>query len=259
MKKDKNTHNINSIIESSFSDICKKTSQLTNSTHNNLSHYSWAENSFDPWFSRIFNFNIPKSNIHETISEMREKITNGSQPNSLLMTESDFYSEVKECLESESFTNFYNQVGMALHLDQLELSQNKIHSNIKILNNTFELNKWIKVIKEIFGSDKNSFLYEKYLSDNDFTFFAYYLDDKIIGTALLYISNNVAGIHMVGTLHDYRKKGIGSEITKLAFDFARQQGATIGVLQASPMGKTVYEKIGFKEYSKIAHWMYNVE
>lgn len=70
------------------------------------------------------------------------------------------------------------------------------------------------------------------------------------------MNNDIAGVHFVGTIENYRNKGIGAEITKKAFEFAISKGAKTGVLQASPMGKNMYKEIGFQEYSRITHWEY---
>jgi predicted GNAT family acetyltransferase len=75
---------------------------------------------------------------------------------------------------------------------------------------------------------------------------------------MLFINKEIAGVHLVGTLKEFRNKGIGTEITKKAFEYALSKGAKTGVLQASPMGKNMYKKIGFQEYSRISHWEYNI-
>ena len=38
---------------------------------------------------------------------------------------------------------------------------------------------------------------------------------------------------------------------------AKDLGCKYSVLQASDMGRSVYNSIGFKEYCKIRHWEYN--
>jgi len=58
------------------------------------------------------------------------------------------------------------------------------------------------------------------------------------GTAL-------AGIFSVATLEPARGQGLGAHMTRLAMDAARDLGAAVAVLQASDMGRPVYERLGF--------------
>ncbi|MGB3207374.1 MAG: GNAT family N-acetyltransferase [Crinalium sp.] len=44
---------------------------------------------------------------------------------------------------------------------------------------------------------------------------------------------------------DYRKQGIGKSITKIAVDYLKSIGCTRAILNASPLGKTVYSGLGF--------------
>ncbi len=57
--------------------------------------------------------------------------------------------------------------------------------------------------------------------------------------------------------NDFRGKGFGTLITKTALRDAKDLGCKYSVLQASDMGRNVYNSIGFKEYCKIRHWEYN--
>jgi len=55
----------------------------------------------------------------------------------------------------------------------------------------------------------------------------------------------LAGIFCVGTLERVRGQGLGTTITRTAMNAARDAGARIVVLQASEMGRSVYERLGF--------------
>jgi GNAT superfamily N-acetyltransferase len=64
--------------------------------------------------------------------------------------------------------------------------------------------------------------------------------------------SGLAGIFSVGTLEHARGRGFGSIITQRAMDAARDGGASIAVLQASDMGKSVYERLGFETVGSVA-------
>jgi ribosomal protein S18 acetylase RimI-like enzyme len=44
---------------------------------------------------------------------------------------------------------------------------------------------------------------------------------------------------------DYRRQGIGTQLTKAAIDYLKKLKCTKAVLHASPYGKPVYENLGF--------------
>jgi GNAT superfamily N-acetyltransferase len=72
------------------------------------------------------------------------------------------------------------------------------------------------------------------------------LDGEAVATSSL-----VIGIYNVTTLPEARCKGIGAAITLAPLLDARARGYRAGVLFASEMGFSVYQRLGFKEYCKI--------
>ncbi|MFZ3055835.1 MAG: GNAT family N-acetyltransferase [Smithella sp.] len=76
------------------------------------------------------------------------------------------------------------------------------------------------------------------------------LDGKPVATSLLFTHGKSAGIYYVSTLPDYRNKGCGLSITQAAMQAAMQAGFKDIILQATPMGKKVYTRAGFKEYCR---------
>jgi GNAT superfamily N-acetyltransferase len=66
-----------------------------------------------------------------------------------------------------------------------------------------------------------------------------------VGTAL-------AGIFSVATLEPARGHGLGALMTRVAMSAARDSGAVVAVLQASDMGRPVYQRLGFDTVGHIA-------
>lgn len=83
-----------------------------------------------------------------------------------------------------------------------------------------------------------------------------YLDGKPVATSLLFLQGGVAGIYAVSTIPEARRKGIGSQVTLHPLLLARSMGYKAGILQASEMGKSVYQALGFKEYCWIQSYRY---
>jgi GNAT superfamily N-acetyltransferase len=63
----------------------------------------------------------------------------------------------------------------------------------------------------------------------------------------LWCAAGVAGLYNVGTLPGYRGRGLGALVSVAAMAAGRDAGYRTGVLQASDMGRPIYERLGFEE------------
>ncbi len=83
------------------------------------------------------------------------------------------------------------------------------------------------------------------LAENVAAFLAY-LDGEPVAIAMTIVSDGVAGIYWVGTLEQARGKGLGRAVTAAATNAGFELGADLASLQASPMGKPIYEAMGYE-------------
>jgi ketosteroid isomerase-like protein len=75
--------------------------------------------------------------------------------------------------------------------------------------------------------------------------FVGYLDGKPVAAAMLWLSHGVGGINWVGTVSEHRGRGFAEAVTWAAVREGFRRGAAFANLQASPMGRPVYERMGF--------------
>lgn len=77
-----------------------------------------------------------------------------------------------------------------------------------------------------------------------------------IATAALFFSNdnNIVGIFDVATHPAKRHRGYGSALFQAALRRAKDKGAELCVLQASPDGLTIYQRAGFKSLGIFEVW-----
>jgi len=76
--------------------------------------------------------------------------------------------------------------------------------------------------------------------------FLAHLEGEPVAIAMTIVSDGVAGIYWVGTLERTRGKGLGRAVTAAATNAGFELGAELASLQASPMGKPVYEAMGYE-------------
>lgn len=80
------------------------------------------------------------------------------------------------------------------------------------------------------------------------------VDGQPVGRGLLFFEDGVAGVYNVGVIEDYRRQGIGEAITWEILRAGREVGADIGVLQASEMGYSLYDRMGFETIVEYHHF-----
>ena len=83
------------------------------------------------------------------------------------------------------------------------------------------------------------------LADDRCSWFVGYVDGDPAVCGQLLRADDVAGVYSIGVRERLRRRGLGAAITTTVLTAGRELGCTIGVLQASPMGEPVYERMGF--------------
>jgi predicted GNAT family acetyltransferase len=162
---------------------------------------------------------------------------------------------------NELIRNYFSesvvQTAMSYDLTQIDFLSEDLQ-DVRIIDQEKDFENWFNSVCRIFG-EKNNKLFQLFLNDKDIVLLGVYVENQLVSTTMMFMQGEVAGLHLVGTLNEYRGKGLGSLITKFALKYATENGCKFCVLQASKMGKRVYRRIGFNEYEKISHWNYQVQ
>jgi ketosteroid isomerase-like protein/ribosomal protein S18 acetylase RimI-like enzyme len=75
--------------------------------------------------------------------------------------------------------------------------------------------------------------------------FVGYCDGRPVAAAAVYVTHGVAGIGWVGTIESARRRGYAEALTWAAVREGFRRGAAFANLQASVMGRPIYERMGF--------------
>ncbi len=83
------------------------------------------------------------------------------------------------------------------------------------------------------------------------------VEGEPVASAMLIVSGPVAGIYWVATVPEARRRGYGEALTWAAVAAGRRAGCTVASLQASVMGRPVYERMGFQHVIEYERYQRN--
>jgi len=201
--------------------------------------FSYAEVQHSEWPNRIW-FN--KDITEELIATAAKSIAGKSTAFTLPCW--DIYnSNAFELLDTLGFQKRTEQVGMSLRLHGP--FQQTTHLEHQRVTDSITAKLWSDLFKQAFGY----YIHEEILirTFKNIEYYIAYYEAQPIGTAILYNTGNVSGIHSVGVIPEMRRKGFADDMMAFILNRAIASHAAYATLQASAMGKGLYLKLGFKE------------
>jgi predicted GNAT family acetyltransferase len=88
----------------------------------------------------------------------------------------------------------------------------------------------------------------------DLSLYLGWLDGVPVATALRASSHRIAGVFNVATVPAYRRRGLGSAMTLRAALDRREEGCLGSYLQASPSGRHLYARLGYRHVADYPSW-----
>lgn len=81
------------------------------------------------------------------------------------------------------------------------------------------------------------------------------LDGEPVATAMRFTSHRIAGVYNVSAIPAARGRGIGAAMTWRAALDGRAEGCVASALQASAMGFSIYQRMGYRQFTTYFIWL----
>lgn len=155
-----------------------------------------------------------------------------------------------------------------MFLDRLPESVHGTPDNLEIrrVKSPDELSAFFKTMNEGFGSRSDLFdpfveeIRQRWMNTSHDTvetpsfYLGYYLG-RPVSTSLRITTDGIAGIYGVSTLEQFRRRGFGEAMVQRALvDGRLEEACRTSFLQASEMGRPIYERIGYRVVSEYEVW-----
>jgi GNAT superfamily N-acetyltransferase len=205
-------------------------------------YYSAVSMDDSDWPNRIFDLKNNKDINFEIINPSKE----GKLPTLISIPAPNDLRDNPDLVIS------FSQKNMCL---DLKSHRNKItnNRNIKRVKTEKDAIAFAKTATESFGYQVDfNVIHLLITNSKSIRLFIYKEKKECLGCGIVFFdSNNNAGLHMIGTIHEGRGKGIGKSMTERLLFEAKENNMNFAVLHASSMGESIYRKQGFESYEKI--------
>ncbi len=195
----------------------------------------------------IFQPHFEAENAISVIENIRQKQAQGF-PNivvcSPIVTSQDTISALRSHAKSSN-----QWAAMSLDLEELPVLQNRNSIEIKRISSFSDIQEWCRVVEMglLGGKQMKKDMFIQMSKIRNTYLFSAFNNQETVATAMAIVKNKTVGIYLIATLESHRRQGIGRYITHFALQKAKEQGAKIAHLQATALGESVYQKIGFQK------------
>ena len=234
--------------------------------------FTWFASDFTsaPWFNQVMLTNVGADGADAAIDERLAFFAETNRPMLWSRTPSSQPGDLEARLQSRGFQPGPSVLtGMALELAELpDLAPPAGFTpsglTINRVTDAAGLETWLRCYINGFGMTEAAArpffdLYRDigFADDAPFRHYVGSLNGEPVASATLFLGAGVASIWHVGTAPHARRQGVGAAMTLAPLRDAEALGYRAGVLGASADGLGVYQRLGFKTYSRTVQYSWS--
>jgi len=214
--------------------------------------------------NRVFSLDYINENTEELMEQIIEEFRVKKATITWIVCPSTQPEDMGKSLAGRGFNHVNSWVGMATDLKNfknidieegdLEITEINDKEGLEIWADT--VSKGFGVPEEILEEYKKTFINLEVNRNKPYTLYLATKDGVPVGTTVLYIDNGEAGLYWISTIPEARKQGIANTLINYVLKKAALEECHMAILQATPIGKPVYEKLGFREHCYFNIYVY---
>jgi len=219
-------------------------------------HLTWVTSYPLSWPNLIYNPRLSGLDPDTYLLPLVEKIRRREAPATWVFGRVPCPPEFLARLPVYGFTPLLTRATLAL--DLATLNDPDLHVpglTIRRITKPDDLSRWLPIASAAFmeGRDMGRDVFREHLLPSPaLRFYLAELAGQAVGTAALFLHNGVAGLHLVGVLERFRRRGIATQVTVHALREARTLGYSMAVLKASSLGENIYRRLGFMDSFRLS-------
>lgn len=190
---------------------------------------------------------LKSDDLEKTISEIK----NNNPTPICCFTEELMQNDYNDIMTANGYAPMFAQTGMIFDLDKP--FDEKTDEHIIVLDPSKAAINADIFEKALGGVPQEGFVSEAFAKEGPGKGLVYAYEDEGIlkASAAALFNKGVSGIHQVGTLPEYVRHGYARALLNRCLQDAKKAGMDQISLQASDIGKLVYESMGFETVSHI--------
>lgn len=200
------------------------------------------------WPKKIFKL---KAGAETLINEIAGDIKLQKLPNAIVFTETAA-QDFTERLTEEGFYPSIKQQGMIIKLSDFQRTDGEGNCKFSLVKNKNEADRFATIASQSFKYKVDGAILLSFVeSKNVKLFIGWYENVPAFCGLIFYDESNLAGLHMIGTLPQFRGKGLATIMTNKLLEECIKDGKGYCVLHASAAGEPIYSRLGFERVKEI--------
>ncbi|MEB3344749.1 GNAT family N-acetyltransferase [Aquimarina gracilis] len=200
--------------------------------------YLFVRSKNNSWPSIVFEL----KNEEDMFKNLHHEIENQTLPNSISIFED---KALETALLENKFMLKSTVKGMYLNLIEKPKSNHDFDSIYKV-DNEQRATEFARIASKSFGYEILDSTITPLINSSSLKLFIGKHNDHYVSCGMLLLdSDNISGIHMIGTTPEYRGLGLGKTMTHKLLLEAFENKSDMVVLVASEAGERIYSKLGF--------------
>lgn len=210
-------------------------------------HFEYIRTTNSIWPNQLLNLNTSESNIETTLDVIEKKSGEGKIPNLLMLNPT---TQMGTWIEKIRRRKYKSSVWYAMTHDLEHITLHNTTSDFRTIQveNKNDFKEWLLLVEEVLMGSKslNPAVFTELLENSSCYFFMGLEGNQPVSTAFLFVDGKSAGVYLVATKKSHRRKGFGIAMTNRCLLTAKERNCDNVELQATELGKGVYEALGFK-------------